>query len=192
VVGARAGDRRGRDRFYGLREFRTGENPRLIHWKSSARLGRPLVREMEDEDTRQVWILLDNVPADPGLEGAHERFELAVSFAATLARELVGDGYQVGLMLAASEFRPVPLRGGPTHLHYILRELALVGAAKGADFDDLAAEAAKSVTTGMTVYAVLVDDFGTKAATLHRALGHAGGLNVVEVGSPSFERMFFL
>ena len=192
VVGAEAGDMRGRSRFYGLREYRAGEDPKLIHWRSSARLGKPLIKQMENEDTRQIWIILDNMLTDPDDAETLDRFERGVSFAATLARDLVAAEFQVGLMFAASEFRPVPVRGGTTHLQYILRELALVGPADGVRFDEFASQAAKTVARGCAAYAVLADDMGSKAAILHRALGPVGGVSAVSVGSPAFERTFQL
>jgi len=192
VVASRTGDRGGRDRFYGLREFRTGENPRLIHWKSSARLARPLVKQMENEETREVWILLDNVTKDPEDDAALDRLELAVSFAATLARDLIEDDYQVGILFAASEFRPVPMRGGETHLHHMLRELALIGPAPEADFEEFASQAAKAVLPGALVYAVLAEDSKAKTASLCRTLVHAGRATMVEVASPGFDKVFYL
>jgi uncharacterized protein (DUF58 family) len=39
-----------------IKEFRQGDNPRLIHWKMTAKTGRLMVREMEDEETRGAVI----------------------------------------------------------------------------------------------------------------------------------------
>jgi uncharacterized protein (DUF58 family) len=39
-----------------INEFRDGDNPGLIHWKTTAERGRLMVREMEDEEIRGVVI----------------------------------------------------------------------------------------------------------------------------------------
>lgn len=59
-------DRLGRrGEFFGLREHRAGDDRRDVHWKSSARSGRLLVREYEDELARRLVIAVDNaLPAD--------------------------------------------------------------------------------------------------------------------------------
>jgi len=59
-------DRLGRrGEFFGLREHRAGDDRRDVHWKSSARSGRLLVREYEDELARRLVIAVDNaLPAE--------------------------------------------------------------------------------------------------------------------------------
>ena len=55
-----------RGEFFGLREYRDGDDSRAIHWLTSARAGRLLLREMEEEAQRRVVIELDNAITDPG------------------------------------------------------------------------------------------------------------------------------
>jgi uncharacterized protein (DUF58 family) len=74
--------------FRGLREYRHGDNPRWIHWKSSARQNRWLVKEFEEPQSRRVILLLDtNLARMGGQRGP--AFERAISFAATVSRELM-------------------------------------------------------------------------------------------------------
>jgi uncharacterized protein (DUF58 family) len=59
-----------RGEFFGLREYRDGDDRRDIHWRSTARTGRPLVREYEDESQKRALILLDNaLPARAEAQG---------------------------------------------------------------------------------------------------------------------------
>lgn len=46
--------------FFGLRDYRPGEDQRAIHWKSTARRGAPVVRETEARERRALAIILDN------------------------------------------------------------------------------------------------------------------------------------
>ena len=66
--------------FYALRDYTAGDDVRRIHWPSTARLGRPMVREDEVPRRSRVTVVLDTRCAtlDP------ERFELAVSAAASV------------------------------------------------------------------------------------------------------------
>ena len=46
--------------FAGLRDFRPGDDPRDIHWRTTARRGVPLVRESEDDEGLEATVLFDN------------------------------------------------------------------------------------------------------------------------------------
>ena len=45
--------------FYGVREWRSGDGRRLVHWRRSARLDRLVVRQFERPRNRDVAVLLD-------------------------------------------------------------------------------------------------------------------------------------
>jgi uncharacterized protein (DUF58 family) len=45
--------------FHGLRSFRSGDSPRWIHWRTSARRGELMVREFEDCPSDNLIVVLD-------------------------------------------------------------------------------------------------------------------------------------
>jgi uncharacterized protein (DUF58 family) len=107
-----------RGEFFGLREFRQGDDPRDIHWRTSARRGAPFVRETEDDEGQEVCLVLDNAVPNAG-----EVFEQTVSLAASLACELLSRGYRVGLATRGEEITP---EGGQAQATRLLRFLALI------------------------------------------------------------------
>jgi len=111
--------------FRGLRAFRPGDDPRDIHWRSSARRGLPLLREKEDEQTRGVTVILDN---DPDAAADPAAFERAVSEAAGICVELVQRGFSVGLAVRGGEVRSAV---GGAQAERILRALAVIAPAAG-------------------------------------------------------------
>lgn len=68
-----------RGEYRSLRAYRVGDDSRDIHWKSSARLREPVIREYERDGAETRWICLD-LRAHPG-----EAAEVAVEVAASLA-----------------------------------------------------------------------------------------------------------
>jgi uncharacterized protein (DUF58 family) len=108
VAGAR-GDYRG------LREYRAGDDPRDIHWRTSARLRSPVVREYERDASETLWICLD-LGAPPG-----EPAEVAVEIAASLAARAAAEGKRTALV-AGEGFLPPGLGAG--HLEALLEQLA--------------------------------------------------------------------
>ncbi len=93
-----------RGEFHGLREFREGDDPRDIHWRSSARRGQRMVREHDDEAARRMAIFLDHVrPRGGGLEDDARDLavERAISLCASLLVEHLERGYLVRLVTRA-------------------------------------------------------------------------------------------
>src|SRR4029079_8383633 len=98
----RAGSRRGRTQgegreFHQLREYASGDDVRLMDWKSFARRGRPAVREFRAERNQHVLLLLDAGRLMTARTGDRSRFDWAVQAAGRLARVALGMGDLVGL-----------------------------------------------------------------------------------------------
>jgi uncharacterized protein (DUF58 family) len=104
--------------FFGLRDFRPGDDPRDIHWRTTARRGVPFVRENEDDEGSEATIVLDNAAG-----AAPEAFEAAVSEAASYALALLDRGYRVSLVVRGAT---LTADTGPAQATRILRALALV------------------------------------------------------------------
>ncbi len=110
--------RRGRGTdLHNLRDYRAGDDPRLIHWRSSAKSGQLTVRELEAETSLDTRIALDGT----GSRDA-ERLEAGLSEAASLAVYLLRLGAQVEL---SGPGLFVPLGRGRPHQRRLLTELAL-------------------------------------------------------------------
>ena len=116
--GAQSLHRRGRGHdLYNLREYRAGDDRRLIHWRSTARVGALMVREMEAETAAATRIVLVG-------DGARDasRLEAAMSEAASLAVHLLGTGAAIELIGPGVHVPPGRGRG---HQRRLLTALAL-------------------------------------------------------------------
>ena len=85
---------RAEEDFRGLREYRHGDNPRWIHWRSTARTHKVLIKEYEEPQARRVLLLLDTNLQRVGSQ-RFASFELAISFVGTIARDLARRGYEL-------------------------------------------------------------------------------------------------
>jgi uncharacterized protein (DUF58 family) len=103
--------RGGSDEFYGLKEYRSGENPRWIYWRRSARTGTLVSREMTHVSPPRLLILLDTHAPD-NADGAAALVEHSIAIAASLAHAALETGLPVGLMAWNGEWHTVqPSRG---------------------------------------------------------------------------------
>ena len=80
------------EEFFSLRDFREGEDPRGIHWRTSARRGKPLVREHEAMAGNKVLLQWEPGGGTP----AEKEHDLALFCSA--AESLVDKGMRVGIL----------------------------------------------------------------------------------------------
>jgi uncharacterized protein (DUF58 family) len=113
-----------------IREYRPGDNPRHIHWKTSARMGELMMREYELNATTHMMIFPDLNFHAQVRDGARELSteEMAVEIAASLADLGLRRKIDTGLICHAQErFAVAPGRGQRT-FHEVLEVLARVEA----------------------------------------------------------------
>jgi uncharacterized protein (DUF58 family) len=98
-----------------LREYRTGDPPRIIDWKATARAGRPIVRDFAQDHRLEIVMVVDAGRASALRAGTLDRFGHYVNVAARLAQYAAGQEDLVGLVIYAD--RPLavlaPARGAP-------------------------------------------------------------------------------
>lgn len=80
--------------FHALRQYVPGDDLRYVHWRSTARTGRLMIRQFEETRRSQVVILLDTCLAD---YADSDEFELAISCAASLSRSAQTEGKEVAV-----------------------------------------------------------------------------------------------
>lgn len=90
---------RGGEDFYTLRDYQQGDDLRRVHWPSSARRDRLMIRQLETPWQARALVMLD-VRADAFPDDS--AFEAAVSGAASVLRHLVHDGFAVDLWAGGS------------------------------------------------------------------------------------------
>jgi uncharacterized protein (DUF58 family) len=108
-----------------IRDYCPGDAFNRIHWPTTARTNKLMVREFELDPTADVWIVLDLSTDDHAGTGLESTEEYAVTVAASLARHLLDQGRAVGLV---SQTATLPADRGPRQAERILEVLALVKA----------------------------------------------------------------
>jgi uncharacterized protein (DUF58 family) len=155
--------------FLALRDYEPGDDPRRVHWRSSARLGELIVRQDEAAAPGRVVLLLDTRMS------AHDdqSFETAVEAIASLAMRLRQDHAPVEVITTGGQ---VLGRPGPGTLELLLDRLAVV---EVTDSDMVAAVGARLATRlGLGAFVAVT---GTPDRTLLDALTPLGSRAVVTV-----------
>ncbi len=121
--------------FGGVRPFQPGDPLRRIHWRATARLGRPVSRRWEPARSRQVILVLDVQTVEGpawSMDWDEDAFEGLCVAAGSLARGLLDGGAAVGLAAAgfsgtAQRVAYLPFRSGPAQLGRVTDLLARLG-----------------------------------------------------------------
>jgi uncharacterized protein (DUF58 family) len=138
----------------GVREYVPGDPLKRIHWPSSARKQKLIVKEFEKDPLAEVWIFLDSQASqhfqleEPKAFGLREYWwvkyswikkapdyvlppdteEYAISIAASLAKYYIGQNREVGLVSAGQNYSILPAERGERQLGKILETLAVIQA----------------------------------------------------------------
>ena len=106
-----------RGEYRSLRDYRPGDDPKDIHWRSSAHLGEPVIREYERDGGETWWICLDTTSE------AGDPSEVALEVAASLASRAVASYRPFALVAGSTLLQPGE---GAGHLERALEILARI------------------------------------------------------------------
>jgi uncharacterized protein (DUF58 family) len=163
----------------GVREYAPGDPLNRIHWLSTARRNRLIVKEFELDPLSEVWVFIDafksiqfalplepvqlderdiwrpnvKIPLPPSTE------EYAVSIAASLARYYIQHERVIGLVSAGRNYTVIPAEKGGRQLGKILEALALLKTDGKLPLQGLVEAQARNLPRGSTVV-IITPGFG--------------------------------
>jgi len=105
---------------YGVRDYRNGDGLRHVHWRSTARRGRLVIREYERDAQEASVLLLDTRAPEGGGESSRDTFEDLVRAAASVADAMTATGQPVRVI---SSVNGTPAEAGPSR-RVVMRWLA--------------------------------------------------------------------
>lgn len=141
--------------FCGLREYRQGDNPRHIHWPTTARMNELMVKQFEPLASACLFLALDlSAGANVG-EGKHATLEYAARIAGSIARFTCYNNIRTRMIGVGSRRIEVDVGSGALQYQRILDELAVVDADGGTPYASVLEEIATRVVDGETIVVFL-------------------------------------
>lgn len=117
--------------FFGLREWQSGDSPKWIHWRTTARMNEPAVRQFEQQRRFDVCILLDAYDSSISSGGsksetqAESDIEVAISLSATLIVQMLRSASnRIVLSVATQDVQTVMGGGNQLGKRKMLQTLA--------------------------------------------------------------------
>lgn len=114
--------------FFGVREYQRGDAISRIHWLSTARHNKLIVKQFERNAVQEATIVLDLKKGHDIGSGKDTTLEYAVKIAGSVARYLLNEGVLVQMVGYGREALMLPFGKGESHMYKILEYLAKVQA----------------------------------------------------------------
>ena len=183
-----------------VRDYVPGDSLGRIHWKSTARRSRLMVKEFELDPLAEIWIILDAVRGDvyqrppEGEEQVVElgkpfklppsTFEYAVATAASLSMHFLERNRSTGLVSYGRTRHVSQPETGNAQQFRMLESLAVVEAEGGYPLQDVLKIESPRIPQGSTV--ILITSSGSeKMVSSVRQLMHAGRHPILIMIDPS-------
>lgn len=180
----------GAEEFAGLRQYVRGDNPRHIHWRTTARLGELVVKEFEPLASARVCLVLD-LSADANVgKGREATLEYAIRIAASIADFSCANGIPTRLLGQGRRALAVQAGTGGHHRQGIMDELAVAEADGATPYSTVLELAAMECLHGETVVAFLSEPDDRRNSTFEAlACLHARGAHLIVI---DFQRESFI
>lgn len=145
------------DEFYGTREYRTGDPLKTIHWISSARKNKLIVKQFQRQGFYRATLLF-NLERDTNYgEGRETVCEYAVKVAASLAKYLTDSNVSVEVIAHTGEIAHIEPNKGPEHLEEIMKFLTVAQAESGVGLGEIVQEFSAHIPDDSNLIVIMID-----------------------------------
>jgi uncharacterized protein (DUF58 family) len=118
----------------GVREYRAGDSPARIHWRTSTRRGRLHVIQLDSPIQAELAVMIDMTRRSRLGLGAETTTEVAIQSATSILKRGHEARHRLSLAYAHEEAVFFPAGSGLAHVHFLLDRLAVLNPAGEADF----------------------------------------------------------
>jgi uncharacterized protein (DUF58 family) len=171
---------------HSVREHQEGESLRKVHWATTARRGRLMVKELEDEPRDEVAVLLD--AAEDAVAGAppDSSFDVQVRAAGSLLRAHARNGRRTVLVVNSAGRETLGLQGDDGDWRRALETLAAVEPTGRGPLAALLGEDASAAARALDLTVVTARLAPELVERLAQRAASRRGTALVYVHAPSF------
>lgn len=170
----------------GVREYYPGDSLNRIHWRSTARLGRLMVKTFEMDPTSNIWVVLDMHAGAQAGEGNDSTEEYSVRVATSLANHFLQADRLLGLMAHGQEKLTLDPARGSKQYGRILETLAMAKADGEAPISEMLASEARTFGRNTTLILITSSRDEPWLAAVQEIIQHGTRVAVVFVDPESF------
>ena len=145
--------------FFGIREYQIGDAMSRIHWPSSAKHGKLIVKQFERNAVQEATIIFDLKKGHDIGVGRETTLEYAVKIAGSAAKYLLNEGALVQMIAYGKKNSiMIPFGKGQSHMYKIFEKLAVVQADGDMTLVEALEEASFIAPHRSTVITIMLDN----------------------------------
>jgi uncharacterized protein (DUF58 family) len=143
--------------FYGVREYQRGDPIKKIHWLSTARKNKLIVKLFQKLVFYRTTIIF-NLNQDRNFgEGKKSVVEYTVKIAASVAKHLIERGISLEVIAHTGEIVHIPFNKGHEHMEEIFRFLAVAQAESKIGMDEMFQEFSRHIPNDSSLVIIMLD-----------------------------------
>ncbi len=145
------------DEFFGIREYKEGDPIKKIHWLSTARKMKLIVKQFQRQSYYRATLLF-NLEKDKNFgTGKHKVAEYIIKIVASLAKYLSEKNISFEVVASTKEIVYFPFNKGPEHYEDILKFLAVVQAESTKTLADIFEEHSQYIPNNSNLILIMLD-----------------------------------
>ena len=143
--------------FYGIREYRQGDPIKRIHWFSTARQNKLIVKQFQRQSFFRATLIF-NLEKDKNFgEGKESVVEYMVKIAASVSKYLIERDVSLEIIAHTGEIVHIPFNKGPEHLEDIFRFLAIAQAESSVNLNEIFEEFSRYIPSDSSLIVIMLD-----------------------------------
>lgn len=159
------------EEFHGVREYKSGDPIKRIHWFSTARKNKIIVKQFQRQVFYRATLIFNLDKRSNYGEGKKTVVEYMVKIAASVAQYLLEHNVSLEIVAHTEEIAHIAFNKGPQHLEDTMRFLATAQAESMVGLGDIFEEFVKHFPNDSTLIAIMLDsdwELLPKMMSLHR------------------------
>jgi uncharacterized protein (DUF58 family) len=145
------------DEFYGTREYRFGDPLKTIHWMSSARKNKLIVKQFQRQSFYRATLLFNLEKESNYGEGRETVCEYIIKIAASIAKYLTDKNVSVEMIAHTGEIVHIEPNKGHEHLEEMMKFLTVAEAESGVGLGEIVQEFSSFIPDDSNLIVIMLD-----------------------------------
>jgi len=145
------------DELFGIREYKEGDPIQRVHWLSTAKKNKLIVKQYQSQSFYRATILFSLSRESNFGSGKECVAEYIVKIASSVAKYLLEKGVSLELIAHTGEIVNIPFNKGPEHLEEILRFLTVAKAESRVSLGEVFEEFSRYIPNYSSLVVIMLD-----------------------------------